>query len=469
MIPAMRLARSKTSLILVATAAILVVALLVTSRRPGRRVGRGQLELAARLSSSYVLRGDATQDLAISVRAPSRAATTRPDAAVAIVIDRSGSMTDMAPGATQPPIAEARRAAHELVDRLGAGDQFAIVTYSTDAWLLAPMAPATAEARSAAHRAIDGIAADGGTNISAGLEAATAQLTQVASTVAVRRLVLLSDGKANEGVYTRSGLVALAADIARAAISISTVGVGLEFDEATMTELATAGRGNYYFAEDASRLATLFGDELASVGATVASAAELVITPASGPAGAVELVDAYGYPLRREGGAVIVPIADLRSGETRKVVVRARIRASEVGRLDLARIELRYRDVDTGAAAAQTTVASAIITDDHAAVRAGLDRDTVRMVEQARTARALEEANAAYDRGGYEAARQVIEARTVELEAAADAVGDGALKQDLGQAGARALDNFAAAPAAGAAGASRAYKGNAQEAYKLAR
>jgi Ca-activated chloride channel family protein len=94
----------------------------------------------------------------------------------------------------------------------------------------------------------------------------------------LRRILLISDGQANEGVSDRDELAQLATGTATRAIPISMVDVGLDVDEATMRRLAEVGRGNYYFVEDTVALSAMFMRELAGLGHIVASAVELVVT-----------------------------------------------------------------------------------------------------------------------------------------------------------------------------------------------
>jgi Ca-activated chloride channel family protein len=157
-------------------------------------------------------------------------------------------------------------------------------------------------------------------------------------------MVLMSDGQANEGVYDRGELAQLASDTATHGISISTVGVGLDFDEVTMQRLANVGHGSYYFVEDTANLAAMFSRELGSLSETVASQVGLVLTDGPG----ARIVEAYGYPMERVGSHAIIPIADLRAGETRKVVLRAQLAPAHTGPLTITELELAWQRIADG-------------------------------------------------------------------------------------------------------------------------
>src|SRR5690606_24631976 len=125
--------------------------------------------------------------------------------------------------------------------------------------------------KASAREAIDRIWDDGNTCISCGIERAAGELAGSPVHEGLRRIVLISDGQANAGLWDRNDLVGLATETAARGISISAVGVGLDFDEVTMTRLADVGHGHYYFVEDAARLGQMFERELGGLAETVAA------------------------------------------------------------------------------------------------------------------------------------------------------------------------------------------------------
>ncbi|MCE9573652.1 MAG: VWA domain-containing protein [Deltaproteobacteria bacterium] len=463
MVPAAtRFPRTKTAIVLTAAGGVVVAAALLSARRApppqAADAAAGGMSLSARSTSRAVLRGTSETDLSITVRAPELDARERPPVTMAVVLDRSGSMSG-------EPLEHAKAAAERLIDSLAADDRFAVVAYSTRASLLAPMDAATPDAKARAKAMIERLDADGGTNISEGLSFGADALAKAVDRDDVHRVVLISDGQANEGVYDRAGLDAIAADIAAHGASITAVGVGLDFDERTMVDLATVGRGNYYFAERVADLGQIFDRELGSLGQTVASDATLTIDPAPG----VDILEAYGYRTDRvgTGTGVVVPIADLRAGETRKVVIRVRVTASEAGTIELAKVGMQFRPRDAHQMMSLSTTAVAEVTTERRVVEQGLDREVVRQVEVARTARALEQATAAYEDGKDDEARAILQQRAAEGQAQSDAIGDPALGQQIQDITAHTSTGFAAAPAARGDDGRRAVKATRQQVYEL--
>jgi Ca-activated chloride channel family protein len=382
----------------------------------------------------------------------------RPPVNLAVVIDRSGSMAG-------EKLENAKASARQLVSQLRTDDRFSIVAYGSDVTVLFASALATGANKDAAFAALASMYDDGGTNLSGGLEAGAAQIASYPMADALSRIVLISDGMANEGIILPEQLSALARSTAERGVSITTVGVGLDFDERVMTEIAVSGRGNYYFCEASTALGQMFATELESLGATVATQLRLSLTPADG----VEVLDAYGYPLVREGGQTIVNVADLRAGEARKVVLRLRVTANRLGAMKLADVGLRFRAVDGGADGALVAAASANVTEDERRVLDNRDKDTTIAVEGARTAETINQAAAAYERGDVAAAQSMIRAKEAENAAVGadlkDARFDGQLNGYLGKASA----TFAKPAAPGSAEMKRATKGSRKQAYDMAK
>lgn len=448
--------QSRTGVILVSAVTTFTAAVLLTPDRsvPTTVTSTTANEiLTAKLSSTKILVGDREQDIAVTITMPREARRERSPVSLAIVIDRSGSMEG-------EPLANAKAAAAKLVDALDDDDAFSIVTYSSEVQTVVPLSRATSSTKLAAQHAINAIYDEGNTCISCGLAQASAELTH-ASTNGVRRIVLISDGQANAGIVDREELAQLASETAARGVSISTVGVGLDFDELTMTRIADVGHGTYYFVEDTAQLSTMFASELAAMTETVATDVRLVVE-------AFNIGDVYGYSYdsvfertaRANRISVTVPLADMRSGETRKVVLRTLIPVTAQGTFEVAKFHLEWRRVDDGRTMGASTNLLATMTTDVREVAATIDRDAVSAIETARTARVLEDAAKAYETQGSRAAQQMIERHMFNVRN--NHYVDRPAMEKIERASANAVGNFAKAPAPKAMKATRA------DAYQLA-
>ena len=109
---------------------------------------------------------------------------------LALVLDRSGSMS----GA---PLEEAKRCARHIVDSLAAGDRAAIFAFDDEIDRVAPLTPAAEKL--ALSAALAGVGSGGSTNLHGGWRAGADELVGQLAGEDVHRVILLSDGCANEG------------------------------------------------------------------------------------------------------------------------------------------------------------------------------------------------------------------------------------------------------------------------------
>jgi Ca-activated chloride channel family protein len=176
--------------------------------------------------------------------------------------------------------------------------------------------------------------------MSAGIDVAvrTVETSQRAGRAA--RVILISDGLANEGDASLEGLKARASRVTRWEHVLSTVGVGEDFNEFLMSSLADAGTGNYYYLNDATELASVFSQEFEATRETVATG--LLVTMR--PGGSVDVVDAAGYPLERDGGQVTFRPGSLFSGQERRIWVTLQVPGDRIGSYDLGHVSLSYSD-----------------------------------------------------------------------------------------------------------------------------
>lgn len=189
------------------------------------------------------------------VRPPRR--DLRPPVNLALVIDRSGSMAG-------DKIVKAREAALEAVRRLGPDDVVALVVYDSHVQTLVP-AQRVGDGRRLEH-AIRGIEVGGNTALHGGVMRGASEVRRhFEDRRFVNRVILLSDGLANVGPSSPEELGRLGASLMREGISVTTIGLGLGFNEDLMTRLALRSDGNTYFVEHSHDLPRIFAQELGDV------------------------------------------------------------------------------------------------------------------------------------------------------------------------------------------------------------
>lgn len=221
--------------------------------------------------------------LRVTLRSTASAPAARPHLSVHLVLDVSGSMKG-------DSMQRSRDAARALVDKLAATDDFSLVVFSSDAEVKAPDGPVGSR-RDQLKKIIDGIEANGGTNISKGLELGYAQAkTKTIPEDAVRVVLLLSDGRANAGTLGTPGISKLALDAFQDGIQTSSFGLGEDYDGELMSAIANEGAGGYYYLRNADQIAPALGTEVDRRLDPVATAVELRVRLKKG----VELLAVYG-------------------------------------------------------------------------------------------------------------------------------------------------------------------------------
>lgn len=298
------------------------------------RATNGLVHLSGRLDRDSVLQGgDGLVKLELVLgaeSAPERLAPRLPTDLV-VVLDRSGSMQGT-------PLREALAAVRELIAGMDPGDRFSLVTYSTGAAIAVPLSEATQEAQRVWLAELAQLRARGGTNMSGGLDLAAAIAKRERAAGRALRVILLSDGHANQGDHSLEGLRRRAARAVANEYVLSAVGVGSGFDEHLMSTLADAGTGNFYYVRGGESLAGVFAAEFAAARETVASSLEVMIETGPG----VEVLDAAGYPLTRVDGVTRFRPGPLFSGQERRVWVTLRAPSGSVGPVRLGSVRLRY-------------------------------------------------------------------------------------------------------------------------------
>jgi len=198
-------------------------------------------------------------DVLVRIQAPEAPVghtAVRPPQAIALVIDRSGSMEGR-------PLAEARRCAAYVVGKLRPTDAVSLVQFDNRVQRLWPAVPLGDGAP--VRAAIAGIHSGGNTHLHGGWHEGAKTLADVAG-AGLKRVILLSDGQANEGLTDAAAIAAQCAEWAAKGVTTSTYGLGNSFNEELMVAMARAGGGNHYYGDTAEDLMDPFQQELELLG-----------------------------------------------------------------------------------------------------------------------------------------------------------------------------------------------------------
>jgi Ca-activated chloride channel family protein len=299
----------------------------------------GILTLSGRLTQDKIfIGGDGTTSLDLTLTADDVTApdpSSRRQVDMVVVLDRSGSMEGR-------KLHDARRAVLDLIGQLSAGDRFALISYANTVHRHSALLPVTAGSRERLFSEVKRIQAGGGTNLGAGLDLGMTTLKKAPKTGSLGRLILISDGLANEGVTDPLALGNMAAAAREHDFAVSTVGVGNDFNETLMTAIADRGTGNYYYLENPAAFAEVFQQEFRNTLAAAATGVTVTV-PLSG---GMTLIDASGYPVHIRDNAAVFHPGDLRSGQTRNFFLTFRVPARKETRFEIKDIAVAYTHGD---------------------------------------------------------------------------------------------------------------------------
>ncbi len=250
---------------------------------------------------------------------------------IVIVLDRSGSMAGQ-------KLSDARLAVTQLIDRMTANDRLAIVTYSNGVQVLSPLVGMDESHKGQLKAAVGQVNANGGTNLGGGLKHGIQTLMQTPANGRQRRVILISDGQANQGITDPLELGNMASGAAEHNFAVSTVGVGYDFNEMLMTTLADHGAGHYYFLEDPKRFALVFEKEFQATRNVAASGIEIKVPLKKG----IRLVSAGGYPIQVKDGQAMIHPGDLLSGQQRNLFLTFQVPTDKEQEFILGEFQVRF-------------------------------------------------------------------------------------------------------------------------------
>lgn len=188
-----------------------------------------------------------------------------------LVLDRSSSMRG-------ERLYRIRQATQLIGDRLGDNDTFGIITFNdySDVLLPAGTSPRAARVKSA----LNDIVAEGGTEIARGFSAGLNELSRLhrSNTNHVTHLILLTDGQTYGDAQK---CLRLAERAHREGVGITFFGVGTDWNDGLLDEMAERAGGTVQFIDDPSHALEYFDEEILRLQRTVAQNAEISVSSSS--------------------------------------------------------------------------------------------------------------------------------------------------------------------------------------------
>lgn len=185
----------------------------------------------------------------LPVRLDTERRRDQPTLALALVIDKSGSMTG-------PKIELAKEAARATADLLGPDDYLGVIGFDASPTRVVRLQ--TASNRLGLMKGIGKLASGGGTAIFPALDAAYQDLAAVRARL--KHVILLTDGQTQE-----DGIPTLVQSMHVDGMTVSSIGLGEDVNRVLMEEIARLGGGRAYFTSDPHNIPRLFMKETNAV------------------------------------------------------------------------------------------------------------------------------------------------------------------------------------------------------------
>jgi Ca-activated chloride channel family protein len=154
------------------------------------------------------------------------------------VIDRSGSMSG-------DKLAYTKQAIQYSVNHLLPSDYASLTVFDDDVDVLVAAQPIVYKDQF--NSVVKQIFCGGCTNLSGGLSKGYREVMKHYQIGQLNRVLLLTDGLANRGITDKTKLCRKVKEMKNSGVSVTTLGVGDDFDEDLLTVMAEASGGNYFF------------------------------------------------------------------------------------------------------------------------------------------------------------------------------------------------------------------------------
>jgi Ca-activated chloride channel homolog len=324
---------------------------------------------------------------------------------LSIVLDRSGSMAE------EGKMSHARAALHALINQLRGDDVLSLVVYDNEVDVLWPASP-VGRKKDELRRLVNEVYPRGRTNLGGGLNEGYHQIGCNLQSEYVNRVILLSDGLANEGITDPRRLAGIAQRQRASGVSLTTIGVGLDYNENLMVDLSEQGGGNYYFIENPENLASVLRKEFDQLSSMMAQNVILELDLGRG----VALHDVIGFDCHREGTKVNVPIGDLYANDSREICAEISIPPG-TGSLTVANGRLVWQGGLVAENSFPSFSTAVRYENDKAAIERARDWDVQAKGDVAVSTRAVKQAMEALDAGNTKEATQTLTSARRDLAA----------------------------------------------------
>lgn len=247
---------------------------------------------------------------------------------LAVVLDTSSSMAGS-------KLQHAQIAALQIFGSVSPEDATSLVSFSTEAEVVA--GAKLSKQQGGISERIQRMQAHGMTNLSGGWLEGRLELERFRSDQRANRLILMTDGQANQGITDPDKLVRLVAQARAQRVTTSTIGFGVDFDERLLRALADAGGGNTHYIEHPDQAASVFQSELNEL--LTLSAQNLSARLRLSPGTRLSAVH-HTYPQERTSSGSRFRLGDLYASEPKQLLMEFTVKPRDAHAVPLAVIDV---------------------------------------------------------------------------------------------------------------------------------
>ena len=339
---------------------------------------------------------DKTIELIVRITPPTieREIKSRPALNFSVSLDRSGSMQG-------EKIKRAREAVSYCIDQLLPIDRFSLVIFDNEIDVLIPSQ--LVQDKNGMKSAVSEVSARGMTNLHEAWVKSGLQVSEHLNPQAINRVLLVTDGLANQGLTNPDIIVTQAKELAARGISTSTIGIGDDFNEDLLGAIAQAADGNAWHVEGPDDMQKIFAVELKGLLTQFAHTVTLGLIPADG----VRITDVLNDFEINETGRYRLP--NLQIGEPLDIVLRLHVPGHNASaKLRLIDAKLGYTLTDKASAEVFKSHLEVEFVTTERFEQLPTNHEVTQAVQLMMNARARKEAIQQMDAGDFAAARGTI-------------------------------------------------------------
>ena len=325
-----------------------------------------------------------------------------------LVLDRSGSMDG-------EKLEHLKEAVGYVVDRLGENDRLSVTIFDDLVETLIPGQPV--QDRDGIKRTLGGLFARGGTQVSDGLQAGLNEVRKGYAPDRVNRVLLLTDGQTWDD---EAACLGMADDAAREGIAVTSIGIGDDWNEKLLLQIAERSHGNSHWIQNPIAILDAFQQEVEGLRSVALT--NLKVTVRTSPL--VRLAKVHTtVPMIADAGTAVqgsramITLGALDGKRGQALLIEARIPARPAGTLLLGQVEVTYDDPSRGVTGQRRTSDLAVTLSADAAASARVNPEVMNLVEKVSAFKLQTRALKDIASGDLEAAtRRLQSAATVLLD-----------------------------------------------------